>query len=56
MFANATGMPFLLIIPQFAVYIAMLAWMITFGSMLFKLVSFCLSAGRPKTSLPTRAD
>jgi tellurite resistance protein TehA-like permease len=53
-FANATGMTFLLIIPRIAVYIAMLAWLITFGSMLFKLGNFCLSSGRPKTSLATR--
>jgi tellurite resistance protein TehA-like permease len=54
-FANATGMEFLLIIPRIAVYIAMLAWLITFGAMLFKLGNFCLSSGRPKTSIATRA-
>ena len=37
MFANATGMPFLLIIPRIAVYIAILAWLITLSAMLFKL-------------------
>jgi tellurite resistance protein TehA-like permease len=55
-FANATGMPFLLIIPRVGVYIAMLAWLITFGAMLIKLGNFCLPSGRPKTSLATRAD
>ena len=55
MFANATGMPFLLIIPRIAVYIAMLAWFITFSAMLFKLGNFCLAYGRRKTSLATRA-
>ena len=54
-FADATGMPFLLIIPRFAVYIAMLAWFITFSAMLFKLGNFCLTYGRRKTSLATRA-
>jgi hypothetical protein len=48
MFANATGMPFLLIIPRLAVYIAMLVWLITFGAMLLKLVNFCSAAGRQK--------
>lgn len=43
-FANATGMKFLLIIPQVSVYIAMLAWLVTFGAMLFKLAHFCFSA------------
>jgi len=55
MFANATGMPFLLIIPRIAVYIAMLTWLITLCGMLFKLGSFCLCSGRRKTSLATRA-
>jgi tellurite resistance protein TehA-like permease len=55
MFANAVGMPFLLIIPRFAVYIAMLAWLITFCAMLLKLGNFCLSFGRPKTSFAKRA-
>ena len=55
MFANATGMPFLLIIPRIAVYIAMLAWLITLSAMLFKLGSFGLSSGRPKASPVTRA-
>ena len=54
-FANATGMPFLLIIPRFAVYVAMLAWFITFSAMLFKLGNFCLTHGRRRTSLATRA-
>jgi len=53
-FANATGMPFLLIIPRIAVYIAMLGWLITFSAMLFKLGNFCLAYGRRKTSLATR--
>jgi tellurite resistance protein TehA-like permease len=53
-FANATGMTFLLIIPQIGVYVAMLAWLVTFCSMLFKLGNFCLSSGRLKTSLATR--
>jgi tellurite resistance protein TehA-like permease len=53
-FANATGMTFLLIIPQISVYIAMLAWLITFGSMLFKLGNFYLASARLKTSLATR--
>jgi tellurite resistance protein TehA-like permease len=43
-FANATGMDFLLFIPHIVVYIAMLAWLITFGAMLFKLAHFCFSA------------
>jgi tellurite resistance protein TehA-like permease len=47
-FANATGMPFLLIIPRIVVYIAMLAWLITFSAMLFKLGNFCLAYGRRK--------
>lgn len=55
MFANATGMPFLLIIPRIAVYIAILAWLITLSAMLFKLGSFGLFSGRPKTSPATRA-
>ena len=54
-FANATGMPFLLIIPRIAVYIAMLAWFITFSAMLFKLGNFCFAYGRRKTSPATRA-
>jgi tellurite resistance protein TehA-like permease len=45
-FANATGIPFLLIIPRIFVYIAMLAWLITFGSMLLKLGKFSLAYGR----------
>ena len=53
-FANATGMPFLLIIPCIAVYIAMLAWFITSSAMLLKLGKFCLAYGRRKTSLATR--
>jgi tellurite resistance protein TehA-like permease len=52
--ANATGMTFLLIIPQIGVYIAMLAWLATFGSMLFKLGNFYLTSGRLKTSLAAR--
>jgi tellurite resistance protein TehA-like permease len=55
MFANATGMPFLLVIPRIGVYIAMLAWLITFCSMLLKLGKFCLAYGRRKTPLTTRA-
>jgi len=54
-FANATGIPFLLIIPRIFVYIAMLAWLITFGSMLLKLGKFSLAYGRRKTPLTTRA-
>jgi hypothetical protein len=54
-FANATGMRFLLIIPHMAVYIAILAWVITFVAMLFKLGNFYLSSGRQKTSLATHA-
>jgi hypothetical protein len=41
-------MTFLLIIPRIAVYIAIFAWLITFGSMFFKLGNFYLSSGRPK--------
>jgi tellurite resistance protein TehA-like permease len=52
LFANATGMPFLLIIPRIGVYIALAAWFITFGAMLFKLGSFCFAYGRRKASLP----
>ena len=48
MFANATGMPFLLIIPRLAVYIAMLGWLITFGAMLLKIGHFCFAFGRQK--------
>jgi tellurite resistance protein TehA-like permease len=50
MFANATGMPFLLIIPRMAVYIAMLVWFITFSGMLLKLGNFCSASGRAKTA------
>lgn len=39
-FANATGMKFLLIIPQVSVYIAILAWAVTFGAMIYKLANF----------------
>jgi tellurite resistance protein TehA-like permease len=56
MFANATRMPFLLIIPRIAVYIAMLAWFITFSAMLLKLGKFCLAYGRRKIALATRAQ
>jgi hypothetical protein len=52
---NAMGLPFLLIIPRIAVYIAMLAWFITFSAMLLKLGKFCLAYGRRKISLATRA-
>jgi tellurite resistance protein TehA-like permease len=52
LFANATGMPFLLIIPRIGVYIALAAWFITFVAMLFKLGSFCFAYGRRKASLP----
>jgi tellurite resistance protein TehA-like permease len=55
-FANATGIPFLLIIPRIFVYIAMLAWLITFGSMLLKLGKFSLAYGRRKIPLTTRSD
>src|SRR5215831_12615548 len=51
LFANATGMRFLLIIPHIFVYIAMLAWAITLGGMLFKLGNFWLSSRRSKSSL-----
>ena len=54
MVANATGMTFLLIIPQIGVYIAMLAWLVTFAAMLFKLGNFYLTSGRAKTALATR--
>src|SRR5271166_4140418 len=47
-FANATGMPFLLIIPRLAVYVAMLVWLITFGAMLLKIGHFCFVFGRQK--------
>ena len=50
-FANATGISFLLIIPHIFVYIAMLAWAITLGGMLFKLGNFWLSFRRSKSSL-----
>jgi tellurite resistance protein TehA-like permease len=43
-FAKATGVTFLLVIPKFAVYIAALAWLVTFGAMLLKLGEF-LAAG-----------
>jgi len=56
MFANATRMPFLLIIPRIAVYIAMLAWLITFSAMLLKLGKFCIAYGRRKIALATRAQ
>src|SRR6516164_5423803 len=54
-FANATGMRFLLIIPHIAVYIAILAWAITFVAMLFKIGNFYLSSRRQKSSLATQA-
>ena len=50
-FANATGIPFLLIIPRIFVYIAMLAWLITFCSMLLKLGKFYLTYGGRKSPL-----
>jgi tellurite resistance protein TehA-like permease len=53
-FANATGMTFLLIIPHIAVYIAMLAWFITFTAMLFKLGKFSLTYARRKAPLSPR--
>ena len=55
MFANATGMRFLLIIPHIAVYIAILAWVITFVAMLFKIGNFYLSSRRQKTSFAAPA-
>ena len=55
MFANAAGIPFLLIIPRIAVYIAMLAWFITFSAMFLKFGNFCLAYRRRKASLATRA-
>ena len=45
-FAKATGMTFLLIIPRFAVYIAALAWLVTFCAMLFKLGESLTSASQ----------
>jgi tellurite resistance protein TehA-like permease len=51
MFANAAGMPFLLIIPRITVYIGMLAWFVTFSAMLLKLGNFCLAYRRQKASL-----
>ena len=45
-FANFPRMQFLLFIPHIAVYVAILAWLITFGAMLLKLANFCLSRGR----------
>jgi tellurite resistance protein TehA-like permease len=48
MFANATGMQFLLVIPYLAVYVAMLAWLITFGAMILKIGNFCFALGRQK--------
>ena len=56
MFANAIGLPFLLIIPRIAVYIAMLAWFITLSAMLLKLGKFCIAYGRRKIALATRAQ
>ena len=53
-FANAIGLPFLLIIPRIAVYIAMLAWFITFSAMLFKLGNCFLAYRRRKIALATR--
>jgi tellurite resistance protein TehA-like permease len=43
-FANAAGMHFLLFIPHISAYIAMLAWVITFSAMLYKLARFYFSA------------
>jgi len=48
MFANATGMLFLLIIPRIFVYIAMLVWLITFSAMILKIGNFCFAFGRQK--------
>jgi tellurite resistance protein TehA-like permease len=48
-FANATGMHFLLIIPRIGVHVALLAWLITFGAMVFKLGNFCLAYRQRKT-------
>ncbi|MBV9274245.1 MAG: tellurite resistance/C4-dicarboxylate transporter family protein [Verrucomicrobia bacterium] len=45
--ANAARMHFLLFIPHITVYFAMLAWLITFSAMLFKLVRFSFSARAP---------
>jgi tellurite resistance protein TehA-like permease len=55
-FAGATGMSFLLVIPRIGVYIAMLAWLITFCGMLLKLGNFLLEYGRRKTSVATRVN
>ena len=46
MFANATGMHFLLIIPHIAVYIGILAWVASFVGMVLKLGNFYLSSRR----------
>jgi tellurite resistance protein TehA-like permease len=56
-FANATGMHFLLLIPHIVIHISILAWVITFVAMLFKLGNFCLSPGRlaPKSHEPKRS-
>ena len=48
MLANATGMPFLLIVPRVFVYIALLVWLTTFGAMLWKIGRLCFTFGRQK--------
>ncbi len=52
-FAYATRIPFLLIIPRISVFIAVIAWLLTFGAMLFKLGKFYLASGRPQNSRAT---
>jgi hypothetical protein len=47
-FANATGMKFLFVIPKVAAYVAALAWLVTFGSMLFKLGEFLAASSQRK--------
>jgi tellurite resistance protein TehA-like permease len=49
-FADAAGLPFLLIIPHIGVYVAMLTWLMTFGAMVFKLGKYCLSYQGRKSS------
>jgi tellurite resistance protein TehA-like permease len=51
-FANSARMQFLLFIPRAAVYVALLAWLITFCAMILKLANFGLSARR--RSAPSR--
>ena len=55
MFANATGMLFLLIIPRIFVYIAMLVWLITFSAIILKIAIFCFCIWTAKASPATKA-